>query len=109
LKGSFSASSIVFQAGIKFNRPLIDQRLALIAEALKLPFKDDADGATLAINRAAELIREASLPTRLRDIGVARDELDGVAEAVMHDRQLRNNPKPVRDKAEIVGVLEEMW
>ena len=103
------ASSIVFPAGINFNRPVIDERLALVAEALGLPATSVTAAAGAAVKRAEELIKEAALPTRLRDVMIPKEDLGKLAEAVMHDRQLRNNPKPVHSVEEITGVLEQMW
>lgn len=103
------ASSIAFPAGVRFNRPFVDERLALIAKALGLPATNARDAATAALSRAERLIREAALPTRLRDVGVSKEALSELAGAVMLDPQLRNNPTPVRSVQEIHTALEQMW
>jgi alcohol dehydrogenase class IV len=103
------ASSIVFPVGVRFNRPDIDERLSLIAGALGLPAQDTASAAAAAVARAEDLIAAASLPTRLRDVGVPQDGLGRLAEAVMHDRQLRNNPRPVASAVEIQELLNRIW
>ena len=38
---------------------------------------------------------ELGLPTRLRDVGVQRDDLAGVAEHVLADVAVTTNPRPV--------------
>ncbi|AOB37884.1 iron-containing alcohol dehydrogenase [Bordetella parapertussis] len=103
------ASSVVFPAGVRFNRPGVDERLALIADAMGLQARDTAAAAGAALQRAQELIAAASLPTRLRDVGVPRDGLDRLAEAVMLDRQTLNNPRPVESVAQVRELLGQIW
>src|SRR5690606_41658708 len=56
-------------------RPVVDERLALIADAFSLPSSDIKGAADAVLKRADALIAAASLPTRLRDVGVPAEEL----------------------------------
>lgn len=103
------ASSVVFPAGVRFNRPAVDERLALIADAFSLPSSDIKGAADAVLKRADALIAAASLPTRLRDVGVPAEELDRLADAVMRDRQVLNNPKAVESVDQIRALLETIW
>lgn len=103
------ASSVVFPAGVRFNRPVIDERLALIAEAFSLPETEAATAAAAVLQRAEAHIAATGLPHRLRDVGVPQDSLRRLAEAVMADRQVLNNPRRVESTAEVLALLERIW
>ena len=47
------------------------------------------------------------LPTRLRDVGVPRDDLPDVAKKVIVSPNI--NPKPVTGPEEVMAVLERAW
>lgn len=60
----------------------------------------------LSVARMRALQAELGVPTRLRDIGVARESLGTIARKVMGERGLHFNPRPVRDADEIESLLE---
>jgi hypothetical protein len=45
----------------------------------------------------------------LRDVGIGRDALAGLAEVAAGDWFVRTNPRPVRGAADLLQVLEEAW
>ncbi len=103
------ASAIVFPHCLDFSRPAIDERLALIAKALDLlPWKTE-DPAAATINRVKQLTRESGLPTRLRDVGIPREALKGIADSVIEDDSLRNDLKPIYSFQDVMDVLEAAW
>lgn len=102
------ASTIVFPHCLDFYRPLIDDCLVPVARSLKLPFASARDAADAVVARVRELIREAGLPTRLRDVGVPHDGLRGTAAASLRDWTTREGLKPV-DEAQLLGILEQAW
>ncbi|MGE0802589.1 MAG: iron-containing alcohol dehydrogenase family protein [Lautropia sp.] len=55
------------------------------------------------------LFGSLGLPRCLRDVGVSRDSLAGLAAMSFDDWFLQGNPRPVRDCAELERVLEEAW
>ena len=103
------ASSIIFPYAINFNRPVVDERLAAMAEAMNLPGDNVSDAASAAINRVGELIEQAGLPQRLRDVGVPRDGLPVIASAAMKDHHIANNPKKIESAEQLLGILEQAW
>ncbi len=103
------ASTIVFPYCIEFNRPLIDDLLIPVAEALDLSFKDGSDAADAVVKGVRELISELGLPTRLRDVGVPEEGLAAIAEASMHDFATSYSVKPVTSKEQLLGILEQAW
>ena len=103
------ASTIVFPHCLDFNRPLIDDRLIPVAEALDLSFQDANDAADAVVIKVRELINEIGLPTRLRDVGVPEEGLLAIAEASMRDFATLYSVKPIESKAQLLGILEQAW
>lgn len=54
------------------------------------------------------VIRELGLPRSLSDVGVGREQLDGLAEHSLHDRWCQSNPVPLREKAQVLEILERV-
>ena len=51
-------------------------------------------------------ITSLSQPTRLRDVGIARDELRGIAASWDGTGPIATNPRPVRGKDDLLEILE---
>jgi maleylacetate reductase len=49
------------------------------------------------------------VPTRLRDVGIKREQLDDIAEKSLRDPPMKTNPKPVTSAAQIMEILELAW
>lgn len=102
------ASVIIFKPAISFDRPETDNRLALIAKTMELPFKDAADGANAAINRVTELISKSGLPAKLSDAGIPRDGINLIADATLKDYQITKSVKPV-SREQVIRILESAY
>jgi alcohol dehydrogenase class IV len=64
---------------------------------------------SLPVPRVRELQTALGVPTRLRDIGVPREALPGVAKKVMGERGLYFNPRRVQHPDEIEALLQAAW
>jgi maleylacetate reductase len=49
------------------------------------------------------------VPTRLRDVGIKREQLDDIAEKSLRDPPMKTNPKPVTTAAQVMEMLELAW
>ena len=49
------------------------------------------------------------LPTRLREVGIARDDLSAIAASWDGTGPIATNPRPVRGSAELLQLLEQMY
>ena len=58
---------------------------------------------------AAELNLGLGLPTRLRDVGIEREQLDRIAEGSMHDCWVHTNPRKIDGPAVIRTLLDAAW
>ena len=52
------------------------------------------------------VIRALDMPRSLTDVGVGREKLDGLAENSLHDRWCITNPIPLKNKEQVLEILE---
>ena len=52
------------------------------------------------------VIRELGMPRSLHEVGVSRDQLDGLAANSLHDRWCQSNPVPLKEKEQVLEILE---
>ncbi|PRH89645.1 maleylacetate reductase [Labrys okinawensis] len=95
-------SCLLLPAVMTWNAGVNAERQALVSAALGA---DDIPAAE-AIRR---LVAAIELPTRLRDVGIIRDDLALIAAKSFHDPGLRNNPRPVETTADVQEILELAW
>ncbi|CAN5131844.1 iron-containing alcohol dehydrogenase family protein [soil metagenome] len=71
------------------------------------------DKIAMAVGHGTEpfvrLSRACDVPQRLRDVGVARDALPGLATVAMDDWFIRDNPRRIEHASELERVLEAAW
>lgn len=91
------ASTIVLPHVVRWNAPSCE------------PALDGLGGADALIDRLEEMTASLGLPTRLRDVGVERAALAGVAEHVLADVAARTNPRPLSSVDDVVAVLDAAY
>jgi len=96
-----TANAIVLPHVIRFNADELGGRYRDLGRAMG---GDDVAGACASL-----LTSCVDLPTRLRDVGVAADDLPAIADAAIADGAVSYNGKLVPDPAPILGVLEAAW
>jgi maleylacetate reductase len=95
-------TGVVLPSVLAWNRAETVEAQRRVAAAL-----GGSDGdATSAVR---ELVQELGLPTRLRDVGVRRDDFPAIATKTMHEALLRNSRKPVGSSADVQEILELAW
>jgi len=94
-------SCVMLPPELRYNLPVNADRQALVSGAMGTPGRP-------ASELVAELVAEFGLPGRLRDCGVAEEQLEAVAEAAMHDRWIPTNPRPL-DLAAVRALLREAY
>ena len=102
-------NAVVLPHVIRFNAGAAGAGLEKLALALGMPRQG---GGPLADDVAAAVAAMAGglgIAGRLRDVGVTRESLHALAEVSMEDWFVRDNPRQVRDAAELRQVLEEAW
>lgn len=92
----------VLPAVLRWNREATREAQRQIAGALGAK---DGDAAAAV----SSLVVKLGLPSRLRDVGVRREDLGTLAQKSMHEALLRNSRKPVNGPADIAEILETAW
>ena len=92
-------SCIALPAVLKWNEGVGDDRQALVASLMGRP--------DLTASQAVKYFAQSlDLPTRLSAVGIGRDQFQAIAEQTLHDRGVRNNPRPIAGAADIVEILD---
>jgi alcohol dehydrogenase class IV len=104
-------SCIMLPHAMDFNLPAAADRLALVAESAGIDTRGLSveDAAQRAIEKVRRFIQDLGCPTRLRDVGVQESDFDLLAEAVMEEVHLMENPVPIRGVGEIREMLRRAW
>jgi alcohol dehydrogenase class IV len=96
---------------MEFNRPAAADRLALVGEAAGLDTRrmgtEEAAGA--AIDAVRQFVGELGCPMRLRDVGVHERDFSALAEAVLEEVPMLENPRSISGIADILELLERAW
>jgi alcohol dehydrogenase class IV len=82
---------------------------ARIAREMGITAPTEAEAAAAAPEYVYGMNRRMGLPLKLRDVGVPRDGLEQLSVDALDDYSIHTNPKPVRDAAQILEVLELAW
>ena len=96
---------------MEFNLPAAADRLALVAEAAGIDTTalTTQEAARAAIDVVRTLVIDLGCPTRLRDVGVREGDFPLLAEAVMEEVPLMENPRPISGVSDLIHLLEQAW
>jgi maleylacetate reductase len=92
-------SCVMLPSVLRWNLPVNADRQKRVSEAFGKPDMPAAD-------LVAGLVAALGLPQRLADVGVAKDRFREIAEKSMHDRAVLNNPRPIKEPAQVMEILE---
>jgi alcohol dehydrogenase len=104
-------SCLMLPHAMEFNRPVVADRLALVAEAAGMDTRrmTTEQASIAAIEAVRRLISELDCPMRLRDVGVHERDFSAVAEAVLEEVPMMENPRPISGVADVIELLERAW
>ncbi|MGE0484001.1 MAG: iron-containing alcohol dehydrogenase [Gammaproteobacteria bacterium] len=94
-------SCVMLPHVLRYNHSVNGARQAELAAAM-------GDATTPLADQVQALVAALGLPGRLRDAGVAREQLPTLAEESLLDLWVPTNPRPL-DAAAILGLLEAAW
>jgi maleylacetate reductase len=107
-------NSVLLSHVIRFNlnataHQLAEAAVAIGAASASLAREDPEAAARATAERVSEWVSEMGLPQRLRDLAILEADLPGLARLAMTSRTVQNNPRPVKDSAEIEALLRAAW
>jgi alcohol dehydrogenase len=88
---------------------LAEAALAMGAVSAAAAREDPEAAGLAAAKHVSEWVSEMHLPERLRDLGVSEADLPQLATMAMINRTVQNNPRPIRNSAEIEALLRAAW
>ena len=95
-----AANAVILPHAVRFNAPAAQAEADAAAHALG---GNDLPACLTALQA------DTGVPTRLRDLGIARDALPAVAHHVMGERGLAFNPRPVARPDDVLSILVAAW
>jgi len=103
------ANAVMLPHAMRFNARGVAAELAEVARAMGLA-GDEEDGLAEAACRAVyDLVAEIGLPQRLREVGVAEEDLAELSRAAMSSKAVQANPVAIKDPAEVEAVYRAAW
>lgn len=102
-------NAIVLPHVLRFNADAAAVGLAKVAAALGLPRCDAATQLQMTIHTVTNIFTALGVPSRLRELGVPREDLPELARLAMGDWFLRGNPRPVQSASELEQIMKEAW
>lgn len=104
-------NAIVLPHALRFNASETATRLAMLRDIL---FHDSdrhpgLPAPTDAVEAIGSLLRRLAVPHRLRDIGVTRNDLPGIANHAMSDWFITRNSPQALSQELVVSILEACW
>lgn len=96
-------NAIVLPHTMRFNEPATQATSARIAESFGQP------SAAVAADVLASILAPLPIPHRLRDIGLAQEDLDAIASAAMSDFFVSRSPRRVQGAADVRAILDAAW
>ena len=98
------ANAVLLPEAIAFNADAAQRELSAAARAIGV-----APHAQALVDALHQLRAGLGVPTRLRDLGLRREQLGPIAASVMHERGLYFNPRAVAHAGEIEQLLARVW
>lgn len=95
-------SCVTLPAVMEWNESANAARQAEVSAAFGKP----GESAGAALGR---FVAELGQPTRLRDVGIVRDELPAIAASWDGTGPIATNPRPVRGKDDLLEILNAAW
>jgi alcohol dehydrogenase class IV len=96
-------NAIVLPHTMRFNAPATQATSARIAESF------GQAQTTAAADVLASLLAPLRIPHRLRDIGLAQEDLDAIASAAMSDFFISRSSRRVQGTEDVRGILDAAW
>jgi len=84
---------------LRYNKAFTEDAQKRLATALGAPGDEAADA-------FARFTSTLGLPRRLADVGISEDKFDQISKIAINHRFVKANPRPFKDEADIVGLLQ---
>ncbi|MGE4238954.1 iron-containing alcohol dehydrogenase family protein [Ramlibacter sp.] len=103
------SDAIMLPHVLRFNAEAAAAGITKLVDALGLRLAVGESEVEAVIAKLEAIFGALGVPKRLRDAGIGREVLHELATIAFGDWYLQNNPRKIRDVAELEGVLEQAW
>ena len=93
---------VMLPAVLRWNKSVNESQQAMVAKAL-------GDAGNEAADVVAHLIADLGMPSRLRDVGVKRAHFEAIAAGSLTNLFVRQNPRPVIRREDVLDILESAY
>jgi alcohol dehydrogenase class IV len=100
--------AILLAPAMRLLLPVLGERQAWVLEALSSERNVSADSAAAAAARMEAFVAALPLKRRLRDLGIAQEELPEIAALAMQDYMMGNLPRAMSE-ADVEALLHAAW
>lgn len=102
------AHSVMLPHVLRFNMAQAQEPIRMFAAAIAQKDIDEPRSGDAAVQAVQNLQNRCGLPSRLRDLGLARDTLPLIAALTMKERGVMFNPRATTE-ADVLALLEVAW
>ena len=95
-------SCVLLPSVLRYNKPANVAQQVKVSRAMGRPDMDAADA-------VMELLIDLEMPHRLRDVDIKREHFDKIATDALHNPLVRNNPRSIDRKDDVLAILEMAW
>ena len=94
---------------LRFDFPVVEEKVAEMSEALGSRWKDDQKGAEeTSLETIVEMLDAGGAPTSLRSLGVRSEDLNIIAERASKDVCVLTSPRET-DKEDLLNLLKKAY
>ena len=102
-------NAIILPHAMRFNLPVAGPAYVRLAPVFGLKAADSPRTGEAVCRAMTDFIRQFRLPYRLRQLGIPKSDLPGVAADALQSQSVRRNPRPLRDARDALMILEAAW
>lgn len=95
-------SCVMLPAVLKWNSEVNAERQRSLSAAM-------GDSNRSAADLVSDLVRSLDLPGSLRDVNIKREHFDDIAARALGYGPVQKNPRPIRDKSDVMEILDLAW
>ncbi len=104
-----SVNAVLLPEVIRYDLPVVTEKLPELAYGLGYAFPDDEKGAAEMVQETIEkLLDAAGAPRSLRSLGVAREDLPSLAQNALKDICIITSPRQA-DEKDLLSILERAY
>ena len=101
--------ALMLPYGMRWNLDVVQRHYLRMAREIGIEAANEKELAAAVPEYVYGMNQKMGLPLKLRDLGVPRDGLQQLSVDTLSDYSIHTNPKPVRNAAQVLEVLEAAW